>query len=515
MIAATYSRVSTTQQEEGTSLASQELRCRQEAEKDGYTVPERLMWRDQASGADLHRDALNEVRRAAKEGEFNALYVYAIDRLSREPLELGTLLKEFEEIGVHVHFVVDHIGDGTEAPLIAYVLGHAAKQERLRFRERSMRGKETVAREGKRLPHGDGKGVLGYRYDPITKKRTVIPEEAKIVKRIFHEVAEGHTLNGIRNSLMDDGIPTKQGNKVWHVTTLRQILSHTMYIGVDTYGKNRVITSNKTTEDKTKRGEPKKRIFPQPESDWIWITGYTEPIITREEWDAAQAQLARHQSVRREGQKVNFLTGIVTCGACGHAVRSAHLKYYRCQKTHTGRHIERTCYESNIPKSALENLVWEKFCDMLLQPDALLNAVRSTMETAHRDLPAEIDEARRALEKTERQYGQLLDLKGAVPETVFDDRLKRLNDQHHHQQVELETLGRLQENQVDVASEEAGILKRCQEVAARIDAADDEEKGKALRLFGASVVATRERVEIQLAVDFHSNSVTVLSPSTG
>ena len=220
------------------------------------------------------------------------------------------------------------------------------------------------------------------------------------------------------------------------------------------------------------------------------------------------------QSVRREGQKVNFLTGMITCGTCGHAVRSAHLNYYRCQKTHTRRHIERTCYESNIPKSALENLVWEKFRDMLLEPDALLNAVRSTMETANQDLPAEIAEVRRALAKTEQKYNELLDLKGTVPATVFDDRLQRLNHQHHRQQSELETLGRLQQQQVDVASQEAMVLKRCQEIVARIDAADDEEKGKALRLFGASVVATRERVEINLEVDLRPNSVTVLSPST-
>ena len=377
-----------------------------------------------------------------------------------------------------------------------------------------MRGRETVARQGQRLPHGDGLGILGYRYDPITKKRTVVPEEAKIVKRIFHEVAEGRTLYGIRNSLMDDGVLTKQGNKVWHVTTLRQILSHSLYIGVDVFGKNRVITSNRSKKDQAREREPKKRIIPQPESEWIWITEYTPPILTRDEWDAAQAQLTMRQSVRREGQKVNFLTGITTCGTCGHAVRSAHRGYYRCQKTHTGRHIERSCYESFIPKKALEDLVWEHFCDMLLQPDALVTAVRSTMETANQNLPAEIAEARQALQKTERQYSELLDLKGSLPETVFNSRLQRLNDQYQRQQAELETLGRLQQQQVDVASEEAMVLKKCQDVVARIDTADDEEKGRALRLFGASVVATREKVGINLLVDVYPDGMTALSPST-
>ena len=55
MNAATMVRTSTSQQEEGTSLESQELLCLREAQKDGYTVPARLMFRERASGADLNR----------------------------------------------------------------------------------------------------------------------------------------------------------------------------------------------------------------------------------------------------------------------------------------------------------------------------------------------------------------------------------------------------------------------------------------------------------------------------
>ena len=110
MDAATYSRISSVQQQDGTSLASQEMRCKEQAEKDGYTVPERLMFREQASGADLNRDVLYQVRRAAQEKQFDALYVYEIDRLSREPVDLTSLLREFNENGVWLVFVIGDLG---------------------------------------------------------------------------------------------------------------------------------------------------------------------------------------------------------------------------------------------------------------------------------------------------------------------------------------------------------------------------------------------------------------------
>ena len=150
MVAAIYVRVSTPGQEEGSSLVSQESICKAAAEKEGHTVPEKFIWRERASGEDLNRDALNDLRGTAPQRLFDALYVLHSDRLSRDPLDIMILLKEFAESGIRVEFVTDSLGptDSPDAAPLLFIRGWSAQQERLRFRERSMLGRKAVA--GKR-----------------------------------------------------------------------------------------------------------------------------------------------------------------------------------------------------------------------------------------------------------------------------------------------------------------------------------------------------------------------------
>ena len=510
MAAAIYVRVSTPGQEEGSSLASQESICKAAADKDGHTVPEQFIWREKASGEDLHRDALNDLRRAARQHQFDVLYVYHSDRLSRDPLDIMTLLKEFTENGVRVEFVSDSLGptDRPDAAPLLFIRGWSAQQERLRFRERSMLGRRVAAEKEQRVPHGDGRGIYGYRYDPITKTRSIIEEEAVIVRRIFDEVADGRSMYAVCCRLMEDGVPTKLGGKIWHVTTVRQILDHERYYGLDVYGRNRIMTRNQSKEDPG----PKKTTHPRPESEWILIEGYTPPIITKAQYDAAHLQLAMRQPVHNDERRVNFLTGITVCGTCGEPVRSATQRHYRCKATKKARFITPTCFESNIPKDAMEDLVWKTVCDMILQPDLLLQTVRDSLNAIDENLPNQIASAERALATTERKHNELLDSKSELPPGVYHRRLDRLNAQYARQEGELTKWKTLYQQQVDVSSQEGRILKRCELVRTRIASADAAEKGRILRLFGARIVATRRHIDVTLVVD--AQSMTTLSPRT-
>jgi hypothetical protein len=80
--AAIYVRVSTTTQEhEGTSLASQEEHCRHYAIERGYQVGEGHTYREVHTGAELwERPALTLLRESIRKREIGALIVYALDR---------------------------------------------------------------------------------------------------------------------------------------------------------------------------------------------------------------------------------------------------------------------------------------------------------------------------------------------------------------------------------------------------------------------------------------------------
>ena len=220
MKAGIYVRVSTSQQEDGTSPETQEARCRLAADQAGYEVDFEFIWREQWTAIDMDRPKLNEARQAARAGLISALFVYTPDRLSREPVHLLMLLDELQQSGVGLHFV-EGISDSTpEGQLLMYVQGYAAKRERAQIAERSMRSKEKVARSG-RLPNGTNVGLFGYDYDKIKKIRTIKELEAATVRLIFQLASEGVNTYQIAKRLNVQGIRTKMGC-YWHPLGVRR-----------------------------------------------------------------------------------------------------------------------------------------------------------------------------------------------------------------------------------------------------------------------------------------------------
>ena len=95
MNAIIYTRVSTPgQREEGTSLETQMYACRTYAEDLGYTVAAEHIFQEQASGGDVNRPLLAQVRQLVREHLVDALIVYTPDRLSRHATDLMVLSEE-------------------------------------------------------------------------------------------------------------------------------------------------------------------------------------------------------------------------------------------------------------------------------------------------------------------------------------------------------------------------------------------------------------------------------------
>ena len=81
--AAIYCRVSSAQQEDNSSLRTQEERCRAYAAERDWPVI--AVYRDVHSGSELfERPQLTVLREAMRRREFDVLLVYALDRLSRK-----------------------------------------------------------------------------------------------------------------------------------------------------------------------------------------------------------------------------------------------------------------------------------------------------------------------------------------------------------------------------------------------------------------------------------------------
>ena len=186
---AVYARVSSEQQTESGTIASQVEALRERVRQDGFVLEEELCFLDEGySGATLLRPALERLRDVAATGAVDRLYVHSPDRLARKYAYQILLLDEVRQCGVEVVFLNHEGGQSPEDELLLQVQGMVAEYERAKILERSRRGKLHAARRGsvnvlsgapygyRYLPAGDGGGSADYR---------VHLEEARVVRRIY------------------------------------------------------------------------------------------------------------------------------------------------------------------------------------------------------------------------------------------------------------------------------------------------------------------------------------------
>ena len=109
--AAVYSRSATRDDESHDRLDAQINLCRAAAEAAGYHLHPCHTIRDFGSGITLARAGLTQLRSLVRSQKVQTVWVSDCARLSRDPLDLITLIKEFQEHGVVLRVVVN---DGLE-----------------------------------------------------------------------------------------------------------------------------------------------------------------------------------------------------------------------------------------------------------------------------------------------------------------------------------------------------------------------------------------------------------------
>ena len=104
--------------------------------------------------------------------------------------------------------------------------------------------------------------------------------EAVVVQRIFGQFDEGTSMSKIARMLNDEGVPSKRGG-LWSATAIRRVLTNSSYIGVDYYGKTRIVHEE--------RGVGKRVAVPRDE--WIEIRGYSPVLVSEALFHAVNERL--------------------------------------------------------------------------------------------------------------------------------------------------------------------------------------------------------------------------------
>lgn len=387
--AAIYARVSSDQQTQQGTIASQVADLRQRVQADGLTLDEELCFIDDGyTGSTLIRPALERLRDTAWAGGFQRLYVHSPDRLARKYAWQVLLVEEFHRGGVELIFLNRTIGSSPEEDLLLQMQGMIAEYERTKIMERSRRGKRHAARRGSisvlcGAPYGyryigkhEGGGEAHYQVDF---------EQAKVVQRIFEWVGRDRlSLRQVTRRLAQEEVHSAKGCH-WCKETIRKLLVNPAYKGQAVFGKSRV-------------GQRKLRLRPGrgwPEQPRCAVSRYAgkvedqivipvPAIVTEELFEAVAEQLVENQKrARKQKQGPGYLLqGLLECGCCGYAFyghgisrfarNNAFYPYYRCTGRDRHRHNgEQVCSNKPVRLDRLDAAVWADICELLQNPGAL------------------------------------------------------------------------------------------------------------------------------------------------
>jgi site-specific DNA recombinase len=515
-----YVRVSTKgQEDDGTSLDTQERACREHAASLGYAVAQ--VFREVYSGAELFdRPQLNALRAEARTKQHDTVIVYALDRLTRAQGLTAYLLSEFERSGTELLSVTDPLDASKEGKLIVGIKEYVAEVEREKIRERSLRGKRARVEAGKL--HRYGTELYGYRRDHELGVRTIYEPEAAIVREIFHAVAdEGLSARAVWRRLNERGVPPPSAGKrkyqadEWSNTTIRRIIRDATYKGDTIVWRWQQVSSTGAMK-------------PRPESETVALPeGVTPALVSPAIWQTAGERLATNLSTRTRNEKRPYLLrGRIRCADCGRAMSPGvdrGNRNYRC--TSHGEagivcHATRVRADDSVPRSALprddhgrmrqmdtetrarlasvpgvESWVWDQISNILRDPSIIAAELdRMAQDGPQESLSEELESATSRLQAIDKQQKRLMQRYAEADDDAFPWEL--VQEQVTRLEREKQTVsgiitdieGRVQAEQA-AAQQLHELQVYVERVASNLKAFDFDEKRLALDALGVTVYA--------------------------
>jgi site-specific DNA recombinase len=449
-IVAIYARVSSEQQAEAATIASQVVALEERVAQDGLTLEPQMRFLDEGySGATLIRPALERLRDMAATGTMDRLYVHNPDRLARKYAYQVLLLDEFSRCGVEVVFLNHRLGQTPEEDLLLQVQGMVAEYERAKILERSRRGKLHAARQGSvnvlsGAPYGyryissrDGDGEARYE---------IVLEEARVIRQMFEWVGrDGLSIGEVCRRLKQQGIPSPKGKSYWDRTTVWGHLKNPAYRGAAIFGKTQIGPKRPCLRAQRGRAEQPRRaysVYDAPPDQGIRIV--VPAIVSEQLFAAVEERLQENRRRNRQSRRgaKYLLQGLVVCARCDYAFygkpvslkaakgKRRNYAYYRCIGTDAYRFGgERICHNKQVRTDLLEEAVWQDVCSLLENPQRIEREYQRRLKRDARGpqidehLPARIQKIKRGIARLVDAYEE-----GLLEKSEFEPRLRRSRD---------------------------------------------------------------------------------------
>lgn len=386
MRVALYARVSTSRQAQAQTIEQQLQRLQAHVHAQGETVAEQDVFRDAGySGASLSRPGLDQLRDRAALAEFDRVVVTAPDRLARKYVHHVLLIEELHTHGCAVEFVERPMSQDPHDQLLLQIRGAVAEYERTLICDRTRRGRLAHLRAGQLLPWS--RAPFGYRLDPEHPRDPACLQfdaaAATLVQEMFAWYLDpGATVHSIALRLTRTGILTPTGKSRWNVASVRGILKNPAYTGTAYGNRTRIVPAIQRKSALLPVG-PGYSYRYRPPDEWIGVP--IPALIAQEVFDRVQQKLALNQqcSTRNNTHFPYLLRAMVSCGHCRPGTTARTMmptaqSYYVCHGRSNALRVAQgqRCPARYIPARALDDLVWQALCALLLEPEHLAGALQ-------------------------------------------------------------------------------------------------------------------------------------------
>ena len=435
---AAYARVSTDSEEQLTSY---------NAQKDYYSkyIQENKKWEFAGLYADegisgtntKKRDGFNKMVKDALAGKIDLIITKSVSRFARNTVDSLTTIRKLKEHGVECYFEKENIYTfDAKGELLITLMSSLAQEESRSISENVKWGKRKAMSDGKfSLAYSS---FLGYKKGEDGKLE-IVEEEAEIIRDIYRRYIKGDSPQIICNKLDEKHIKTPGGKDKWRVSTVQSILTNEKYKG-DALLQKSYISDFLTKKVKKNNGEIKQ----------YYVENSHPAIITPEEWDCVQYEIARRGKLGATFSSTDLFLSRVKCGQCGgiygrkvwHSNSPYRTVRYQCN--HKFNKGKETCHTPSLTEEQIINAFIEAYNIFVKDSDTVIETCNMIIEDLmnQETLNAKIEDTQLELEKVCAAVEKLVEqnAKTALNQDEYMKNYKKLKDQYVSINDEHETL---------------------------------------------------------------------------
>lgn len=321
---ALYLRLSRDDENYGDSISIETQRTilGQFVKENGFHVVDEYV-DDGWSGTNFERPAFQRMIADIESGKVNCVITKDLSRFGREHVMMDYYL-EFYFVDKKVRYIAVSDGEDTEKGLSDFVPFKNLFNEWF-AKDTSRKIKTSMNAKFRAGERTCAYAPIGYKKHPDIKNKLAVDEETKwIVEKIYALALLGNGAAKVTKLLIAEKIPTpgylnykrygtfaniyadapEEKSYAWTIAQVKSILKDETYIG------NSVHYRETNVSYKNKHRIRKDR------SEWLRVENTHEPIISKEDFEKVQKQIASRRRMTKTATTQIF-AGLVKCADCG------------------------------------------------------------------------------------------------------------------------------------------------------------------------------------------------------